>query len=159
MFSAHAGATVNEMPAATTDKCLRRTALDYKAQEDARRFEWMGAAASLSTASASPLDLDRQSNGDVMQVATLRLDASSTGPVWIGMRCSHDCKGRVDVSHALKPAHWERIGIPLKCLQASGANMRHIMEPFVIDPGKGVRLDVSNVMLGMNPDQVIGCAK
>ncbi|MEO9000283.1 MAG: putative glycoside hydrolase, partial [Rhodanobacter sp.] len=147
--------TVNAMPVATADKSLRMTALDYKAQEDARRLEWMGAAASLSIASANPLDLDRQTNGDVMLVVTLRLDASSTGAVWIGMRCGHDCKGRVDVSHALKPANWERIGIPLKCLQASGANMRHIMEPFVIDAGKGVRLDVSNVMLGMNPDQVI----
>lgn len=146
-------------PAASADGSLRMTALDYKAQEDARRLAWTGDAASFSLAAASPLDLSRQTNGDVMLVATLRLDAVGAQPAWIGMRCGHDCRGRVALDGTAAPAGWQRVGIPLKCLRDAGANMRHIVDPFVIEAGKGTRLAISRVALGTNADRVIECAK
>ncbi|WP_426662093.1 glycoside hydrolase family 3 N-terminal domain-containing protein [Rhodanobacter aciditrophus] len=143
-------------PAATADGSLRMTALDYKAQEDARRLDWTGAA-SFSLAAASPLDLDRQTNGDVMLVATMRLDAQGAQPAWIGMRCGHDCRGRVALGGVPAATGWQRVGIPLKCLRAAGANMRHIVEPFVIEADKGTQLAISRVALGTNADRVIEC--
>jgi beta-glucosidase len=37
--------------------------------------------------------------------------------------------------------------------------MRHIVDPFVIEAGKGTRLAISRVALGTNADRVIECAK
>ncbi|HKR75715.1 MAG TPA: glycoside hydrolase family 3 N-terminal domain-containing protein [Rhodanobacter sp.] len=146
-------------PAATADGSLRMTALDHKAQEDARRLDWTGDAAAFSLVAARPLDLDRQTNGDVMLVATLRIDARGAQPTWIGMRCGHDCRGRVALGGTAAPASWQRVGIPLKCLRAAGANMRHIVDPFVIEAGKGTRLAIARVALGTNADRVIKCVK
>jgi beta-glucosidase len=135
------------------------TALDYKAQEDARRLDWSGGAASFSLAAASPLDLDRQTNGDVMLVATMRIEAQGAHPTWIGMRCGRNCRGRVALGAAPTPAGWQRVGVPLKCLRAAGADMRHIVAPFVIEASKGTRLAISRVALGTNADRVLECAR
>ncbi|TAL75320.1 MAG: glycoside hydrolase family 3 protein [Rhodanobacter sp.] len=145
-------------PAASADGSLRLTALDYRAQEDARRLDWSGGPAALSIDADHPLDLDRQANGDVMLVTTLRLAAPSPAPAWIGMGCGHDCRGRVALK-PLAPAHWLRVGVPLKCLQAAGANMRHIVQPLVLEASRGTQLAVSSATLGTNADQVVGCAK
>ncbi|MDE2279220.1 MAG: exo 1,3/1,4-beta-D-glucan glucohydrolase [Xanthomonadaceae bacterium] len=144
-------------PAATADGSLHMTALDYKAQEDARRLDWSGGAASFSLVATSPLDLDRQTNGDVMLVTTMRIDAQGAQPAWIGMRCGHDCRGRVELPRAAVPSGWQRVGVPLKCLRAAGADMHHIVAPFVVDAGKGTRLAISRVVLGTNADRVLPC--
>ncbi|MEW9622797.1 glycoside hydrolase family 3 protein [Rhodanobacter geophilus] len=144
-------------PAATADGDLRMTALDYKAQEDARRLAWSGGPAALTLASATPLDLSRQANGDVMLVATLRMEAQGAQPAWIGMGCGHDCRGRVALDRPPGQARWQRVGIPLKCLRAAGADMHHITEPFVLEAGKGTRLAVSGVALGTTADRVLEC--
>ena len=149
---------VTATPAATADEDLRMTALDYKAQEDARRLDWRSGHASLTIASARPLDLSRQANGDVMLVATLRVDAQGAQPAWIGMGCGHDCRGRVELDSASAQAHWQRIGVPLKCLRAAGANMHHVTEPFVLGAGKGTRLSIASAALGTNADRVLDCA-
>ncbi|MBD8874309.1 glycoside hydrolase family 3 N-terminal domain-containing protein [Rhodanobacter sp. DHB23] len=149
---------VGATPAATADDHLRMTAIDYKAQEDARRLDWNGAA-SLTVASTSPIDLDRQTNGDVMLVATLRVESPSAASVWIGMGCGHDCRGRVALGNAPAAAGWQRVGIPLKCLRAAGADMHHIVAPFVLEAEKGARLAISGAALGTNADRVVGCPR
>ncbi|BFI94760.1 MAG: exo 1,3/1,4-beta-D-glucan glucohydrolase [Rhodanobacter sp.] len=155
------GATVQPVatPAATADGSLRMTALDYKAQEDARRLAWTGGTAAFSLAAASPLDLDRQTNGDVMLLATMRIDAHGAQPAWIGMRCGRDCLGRVALDAAPKAASWQVVGIPLKCLRHAGADMHHIVDPFVIEAGKGTQLDIARVALGTNADRVLACTR
>jgi beta-glucosidase len=146
-------------PVATADGKLRMTARDYKAQEDARRLEWSGGPASLALASAKPLDLSRQSNGDVMLIATLRVEARGARPAWIGMGCGHDCRGWVELDLPPAPARWQRVGVPLKCLHAAGADMRHITQPFVLEAGTGTRLSISSVALGTNADRVLDCTR
>lgn len=150
---------VTATPAAATDGSLRMTALDYKAQEDARRLEWSGGPASLTLAAARPLDLSRQTNGDVMLIATLRVDAQGARPAWIGMGCGKDCRGRIELGPSLALAHWQRVGIPLKCLRAAGADMHHITEPFVLGADKGERLSIASAALGTNADHVLDCAR
>ncbi|HET8764194.1 MAG TPA: putative glycoside hydrolase, partial [Rhodanobacter sp.] len=150
--------TVLATPAASADGNLRMTAVDYRAQEDARSLDWIGDSATLSVDAGKPLDLDRQANGDVMLVTTLRLAAPTGGPVWIGMGCGHDCRGRVALK-PLPPARWLRVGVPLKCLAAAGASMRHIVQPLVLEAGRGTRLAVSGAALGTNADQVVDCAR
>ncbi|WP_445145209.1 glycoside hydrolase family 3 N-terminal domain-containing protein [Dyella sp. Tek66A03] len=149
-------------PARTSDGSLGMSSLDYQAQEDARRFIWQGDKAQLAVHARAPMDLDRETNGDVLLVTTLRVDALPTQDVWIGMGCGKGCQGRVPLGAQLAklPAgQWIRIGVPLKCFRAAGADMHHIDQPFALGGGRGTELAMARAALGTDVDQVINCAK
>ena len=147
--------------AATADGSLRMTALDYKAQEDARRLAWDKAGATLAIQARTPMDLDRQTNGDVLLVTTVRVDALP-GDAWIGMGCGQGCAGRVSLRKSLVSLgtdRWASIGVPLKCLRAAGADMHRIDRPLVIAADAKTILAVSRVALGTDADVIAECVK
>jgi beta-glucosidase len=149
-------------PARTGDGSLGMASLDYKAQEDARRFTWEQGDARLRITARAPLDLDRQTNGDVMLVTTLRVDALPGRNAWVAMGCGQGCEGRVALGPQLSrlaPGQWVRVGVPLKCFRVAGADMHRIDRPFVWDAGKGSQLAVFSVALGSDAEQVIDCAR
>lgn len=157
-----ASVTGDVAPAATPDGSLHMVALDYKAQEDARRFTWQGDKAQLSIRARTPLDLDRETNGDVLLVTTLRVDTSPSKDAWIGMGCGKGCEGHVALDKALAtlaPGQWVRVGVPLKCIRAAGADMHHIDQPFAWGAGKGTDVALSRVSLGTDVDKVVDCVK
>nr|WP_114240889.1 glycoside hydrolase family 3 protein [Dyella sp. C9] len=146
----------------TSDGSLRMSALDYKAQEDARRFVWAQSGAQLDVRARTTLDLDRQTNGDVMLVTTLRVDALPAHEASIAMGCGEHCQGRIELGAQLATlpvGQWQRVGVPLKCFRAAGADMHHIDQPFVWSAGKGSELAISRVALGTDVDRVIDCAR
>ena len=148
--------------AATADGSLRMTALDYKAQEDARRFAWSKGGASVSIQARAPMDLDRQTNGDVLLVTTLRVDSLPAGDAWIGMGCGQSCMGRVSLLKPLSSlaiTRWASVGVPLKCFRAAGADMHRIDRPFVMTADEKATLVVSRVALGTDADVIVDCAK
>ena len=158
------GATVpaDVSSAATADGGLRMSALDYKAQEDARRFAWTRAGAAVSVQARAPMDLDRQTNGDVLLVTTLRVDALPTGDAWIGMGCGEGCMGRVPLLKPLSSlgmAQWKTVGVPLKCFRAAGADMHRIDRPFVLAADAQATLAVSRVVLGTDADVIVDCPR
>lgn len=74
------GLTVTRVPDALPDDRLKITGVDHLAQEDGRRLAWSGkgeAVAALQSHTA--LDLQRESNGDLMLLTTLRVDAAPQG--------------------------------------------------------------------------------
>lgn len=149
-------------PATTADGSLRMTSLDYKAQEDSRRFSWNKGGAEVAIRAQTPIDLDRQTNGDVLLITTLRVDALPGRDAWIGMGCGNACQGRVALGAplaALPQGQWTRIGVPLKCIHAAGADMHHIDRPFVLSASQGTALTILRVVLGTDADVIVDCAK
>jgi beta-glucosidase len=153
---------IRAAPTATPDGSLRISALDHRRQEDARRLAWSshGEAAYVLRADA-PLDLTRQTNGDVQLVVDLRIEALASGKITLGMACGgSNCTGLVPVGAALKAlpqGRWLQVGMPLKCFQAAGADMRHIDVPFRLETAAGYAIDISRVALGTDPDHVLPC--
>ncbi len=148
--------------AATADGSLRMSALDYRAQEDSRRFAWGNDRATLTVRAQAPLDLDRQTNGDVLLVVTLRVDALPGPDAWIGLGCGTQCQGRVALGPQLvhlATGQWSRVGVPLKCFRAAGADMHHIEQPFQLGAGAGSTLALFRVALGTDAGQVVTCPK
>ncbi|WP_380003870.1 glycoside hydrolase family 3 protein [Dyella halodurans] len=148
--------------ASTADASLRMAGIDFKAQEDARRFAWNNDKAQLTIRAHSPMDLDREANGDVLLVMTIRVDALPTQDAWVGMGCGNGCQGHVALGPQLAkltPGKWVRVGVPLKCFRAAGVDMHHVDQPFAWGAGKGTELAISRVALGTDVDQVIDCAK
>src|SRR3546814_7637060 len=68
-----------------------------------------------------------------MLLATLRLDAAPSAPVFMSVRCDGaDCGRplRLPELAALSPGQWRVLGIPLKCFAATGADTTRITAPF-----------------------------
>jgi beta-glucosidase len=155
---------VTATPAATADGSLHIGALDYKAQEDARSLAWTGNgtnAASVALVAAAPLDVDRETNGDVMLVTTLKIDAVSPGDTsTIGIGCGAGCSGWVPVGSqlsALPKGQWLSVGIPLKCFRDAGANMSKVDRPFAWSSHSGDQMAITDVSLSTVADRTLVC--
>ena len=156
-----ASANVAATPAATTDGSLRIGALDYKAQEDARSLTWSGSGtAHAALVAPAPLDVERETNGDVMLVTTLRVDAVSPRGATVGVNCGSGCGGQVPIGRqlaGLPRGQWLRVGVPLKCFRAAGADMSRLDRPFEWSSSGGGRIDITDVSLGTVADRTLDC--
>ena len=157
------GLTVTRVPDALPDDRLKITGVDHLAQEDGRRLAWSGkgeAVAALQSHTA--LDLRRESNGDLMLLTTLRVDAAPQGEAWLSVSCSAGCSARVAIGPALAAlpqGQWKRVGVPLKCLAKAGAKLDAIDRPWSVATGDAMTISVSRVALGaLNEAEVtLGC--
>lgn len=157
------GLTVTRVPDALPDDRLKITGVDHLAQEDGRRLAWSGkgeAVAALQSHTA--VDLQRESNGDLMLLTTLRVDAAPQGEVWLSVCCGAGCSARIAIGSslaALPQRQWKRVGVPLKCLAKAGAKLDAIDRPWSVVTGDAMTISVSRVALGaLNEAEVtLGC--
>ncbi|MEO8366497.1 MAG: putative glycoside hydrolase [Pseudoxanthomonas sp.] len=147
------------------DNSLVATAIDHKAQEDSVRLTWSGAAqARLVFLSEKPMDISRESNGDVMLVLTLRSDAKPMGQVTLGMDCGNGCAAKLPLDEALASlttGQWTTLGVPLKCLAKAGADMTRLDRPLILETGGAWQTSISRVSLaaGNQAEHVLACAR
>ena len=137
------------------------TAVDHKAQEDAWRYGWVeGGPSSVAFVAPDALDLSRETNGDVLLLMTLRVETLAPKETALFAECGDDCVGRVLVGAqlaALPVNQWLRVGIPLKCFAAAGANMGKLTVAAGIESIAGYRLSISEVGYGTVSDHLLGC--
>ena len=140
------------VPVSLSDGSLTLAAVDHAAQEDARRLSWSGSnTARWQLVSGKPIDLTRESNGDVQLQLTLRRDSAVSAPVWLGVGCGDGCYGRVDLQQTLAAiplGEWKIVGIPLKCLAAAGADVSRVATVPVLESAAPLTLSVSRIALG-----------
>ncbi len=152
---------VSAAPASSPRGQVKFAAVDYKAQEDAREITWSGKGGELSLHSSKPLELQRETNGDVMLSLTLRADAiPASGKVSLGVDCEAACRTRLPIRDAL--AHlpkgkWTTLAIPLKCFQKGGAAMQSLASPFVLESDAPMRVSLWQVGLDSHADTVLPC--
>ncbi|XQA72821.1 glycoside hydrolase family 3 protein [Xanthomonas sacchari] len=146
------GVTVTRVPESLDGALLKVTGVDHLAQEDGRRLAWSGGREVLvALQSHTPLDLQRESNGDLMLMTTLRVDAAPQGEAWLAVGCGSGCAARVAIGPtltALPVGQWKRVGVPLKCLAAAGADLSKLDRPWALTTAGAMTLSVSRVALG-----------
>lgn len=156
------GATrITTVPASVPEAAVTITATDYQVQEGARSLAFAGtrgeAAVALTTHAAA--DLSRETNGEMMLVATLRLDQAPSQPVALTMQTGPQAAtlplGKLDM---LPRGQWTRLGVPLQCLRKAGANMGTVDAPFVVSTAGTLKLSLAQVKLGMDADVRLACA-
>lgn len=146
------GVTVTKVPEALEGELLKVSGVDHLAQEDARRLAWSGkgeAVAALQSHTA--LDLQRESNGDVMLLTTLRVEAAPSGDAWLSVGCGPGCTARVPLAPTLATlpvGQWTRVGVPLKCLAKAGADVSKLDRPWSVGTAGTMTLSVSRAALG-----------
>lgn len=132
--------------------------VDVKAQEDAKQAQWNGKGSGILTISGRPVDLSRQSNGDVTMAIRYRLDAAPTAPVKVAMACGADCAGIIDLTAELKKAPlggWQTVKIPLKCFAAAGAKMTEIEAPLAIQTTGRLGITFTDIKLEADPANAV----
>lgn len=158
------GVTVTKVPEALENDLLKVTGVDHLAQEDGRRLAWSGkgeAVAALQSHTA--LDLQRESNGDLMLLTTLRIDAAPQGDAWISVGCGAGCTARVAIGPTLTKlpvGQWTRVGVPLKCLAAAGADVGKLDRPWSLATAGAMTISVSRIALGAlnEAEAIVACA-
>ncbi|MCI1048199.1 MULTISPECIES: glycoside hydrolase family 3 protein [unclassified Stenotrophomonas] len=157
------GLTVTRVPDALPDDRLKITGVDHLAQEDGRRLAWSGKGEAVAALhSHTALDLQRESNGDLMLLTTLRVDAAPEGEAWLSVGCGVGCSARIAIGPslaALPQGQWKRVGVPLKCLAKAGAKLDAIDRPWSLVTADAMTISVSRVALGaLNEAEVaLGC--
>jgi beta-glucosidase len=106
---------------------------DRIAQGDASLMRWLpGKPGYLVVAkSGPPLDLERESNGQLSLSLMLRTGPAAKGKVYVGMRDATGHSARVEITPILRSdSTWQQYRIALRCLAEQGLDMRSISAPF-----------------------------
>jgi beta-glucosidase len=140
---------------------LSVTAVDHAAQEDARLATWSGAgAATLALQGASPIDLQREANGQLSLAFNYRVDSAPSAPVQLAVECGANCGGQYEITEHLRKAtkgEWQQLKILLQCFQKAGADMRSVTAPFAVTTAGELTLAVANVRLETGVSDAIVC--
>ena len=134
---------------------------DRNAQEDSVRIAWTGKGLATATiARREPIDLTRESNGDLVLSVQYRVERAPTAPVTIALDCGADCTGEQPFDAALKAApvgRWTTASIPLRCFAQAGADMRRITNPVRITTTGAMDITISSIRLAQTTGQPAPC--
>ncbi len=153
---------VTTLPAVVLSGRGRVTATDHLVQEGARQFSFNGTGnETVELTTQAPIDVSRQTNGDVLLLVTLRLDAALASPLSISMRCGAACGGTVPMPllSATPLGQWRTIGVPLKCFAHTGANMTRLESPFRLMTNGAATFSLARVALGTVADAIENCER
>ena len=153
-------ARITTLPARAAGGGVTVSATDHVVQEGARRFAVTGRGATIAVEPQAPVDITRQSNGDVLLVTTVRRDTALAGAATIGMRTG-DRVATLPLPQlaALPQGQWTTLAVPLKCFAGAGADLAKVNAPFVLTLAGAGTISLSRVALGMVADQTVACAK
>jgi beta-glucosidase len=142
-------------PAEALDGRARITAEDAAVQEGARRFRIAGGEAAVTLGTFEPIDISRETNGDVLLLVTLKV---TDAPDWAGF-AMRDGADTIRVSSVLLPesAEFVRYGLSLKCLRDKGLDMTKVSMPFVLATEGTADFALADVRLGTDAQVVLPC--
>ncbi len=150
MTVAEAGGTATPLTGAVGRSASGKlvvAAIDRAGQEDSRRLTWTGPA-ELRLVPPAPIDLTRETNGEVSLTIDFRVDIAPAGPVTVAMA---DTAGKVAsiaipaTLAASKVGEWTTLNIPLQCFSKQGIDMAHVAAPLVLFAAGAGALSVSAV--------------
>jgi beta-glucosidase len=142
-------------------KRLTLTAIDKERQEAARLLHWTGAGqATAEITGATPIDLTRQTNGELALGFDYRVQEAPSAPVTIGMGCGASCGGTLPLTQVLRAApsgQWRHADIPLSCFAAAGENMSRVWTPFSLVTTGRLAIGLANIRLESGAAHTLPC--
>ena len=153
--SGAAGETrITTTPAEALSGRVKVTATNFQVQEGGRRFTSAGGTTAVSLRTFNPLDLSRETNGDVLMLLSLKV-WSGPGQALLSA-VGNGGTGSVDLNFA-PTDQYVRYGIPLRCLRDNGADMTALTKPMVLTVKGAVDFAIGEVRLGTDADQMVSC--
>ncbi len=145
---------ITGVPAQALSGRVQVTAENFVVQEGARRFAVAGGTSSVQLRNFNALNLDRETNADIMLLTTLRVfDAPDSAMLGAAGDTS---SGMINFPMP-QTGGFVRYGIPLKCLRSRGADMTAVNLPFVLTTQGETDFAIGEVRLGMDAEVVLPC--
>lgn len=138
------------------------TATDYDVQEGARRFTFTGTGPALVELNThAPIDILRETNGDVQLLVTVRLDMKPSRDLNISMRSGAGTPVPIPLRELGKVpvGQWTTIGVLLKCFARAGGDMARVGAPFQLSTEGPASFSIARVALGTVADRAENCAR
>ena len=151
---------ITTTPAEAIGGRVQVKAVDHLTQEGARQFTSTGNGPTLiELVTHAPIDISRETNGDVLLLVTIRYDQLSSAPIKLSMRCGDGCGGQIAPAALSKLAvgKWQTVGVPIKCFANAGADVSKLDAPFQISTTGAFNFSLSRVALGTVADTILGC--
>ena len=123
---------------------------DRVAQGDSSLLRWLPGQPGylVVTRNGPPLDLERESNGQLALSLLLRTGPEASGKLYVGMRDSNGRTARVEITPILKSdGQWRQYRIALRCLAMRGLDMRGIAAPLVLYAEDSTPVGIAEVRL------------
>jgi beta-glucosidase len=134
---------------------------DKSAQEDARQVSWQGPSAAVGLSGSTPIDLQREANGQLSLAFDYRINAPVATNITLAIECGPNCRASIPIAHALTstttPGQWGHIKVPLVCFARSGADMTRITTPFALQATGPLTLGLANIRLESGLDGELAC--
>ncbi|HKE93087.1 MAG TPA: putative glycoside hydrolase, partial [Povalibacter sp.] len=150
---------------ATAHGALKISAVDRTAQEDGRLLNWSGRGlATLAIERTDPIDLQRETNGQLSLVFDYRVDAAPSDKVTLAVEChstaAAPCRSEIPIEAQLRAApkgEWQQYRILLSCFQKGGANMWAVTSPLTLSTAGSLQLGIANVKLDTGLQNAVTC--
>jgi beta-glucosidase len=125
---------------------------DRVAQEDSVRLRWMGAGqAAAAIVQDAPVDLSRQTNGDLALELEIKVNAAPSADVSLLMACGASCAGgfpmRGPLAEAAKSGKWTRISVSLRCFEKAGVDMTRVESPLTLATAGSLDITLSSARI------------
>ncbi len=111
------------------------SAVDRNVQEDARKAQWRGRNEAQIYLQSTPIDLRAETAAGMTLEIDFLVEQAPAGRVQMRMDCGYPCTGGLLVSPifaGVPEGAWDTLQIPLRCFEATGAEMERIDTPFLI---------------------------
>ena len=152
---------ITTLPALANNGRGRVSATNYLVQEGANLFEFSGGEANVALTTHAPIDLSRETNGDVSMIIVMRMDQQPESPPTMAMRGTDMIARSISLPElALLPQGvWTTVAVPLRCFAKAGADMAQIRTPFELGMRGKATFAIARVALGTVADRTLTCAK
>jgi len=137
---------------------VQQSRIDRAAQEDSLRFTFAGSGpARAAIEEAKPIDVTRESNGQLSLLLDYRVTAVPTGEVTLGMEGGKAAS--VPITGALKGTlgEWRQLAVPLRCFADGGVDMAAVSRPWVLATSGKLTLDISSIRIASAPPGPVSC--
>jgi beta-glucosidase len=146
---------------ASDSKRLTLTTIDKTRQEDGRLLHWTDSGqATAEITGPTPIDLTRQTNGELALAFDYLVEEAPSAAVTVGMGCGASCGGTVPITPALRAAprgKWQHLDILLACFASAGENMTHVWTPFTIETTGKLTLGLADIHLETGAAHPLPC--
>jgi len=151
MHDAGGAVQITASKAVSAAGVVTMTALDHKAQEDARLFAFVGDAR--VAIEGEPIDISRESNGDMALQVEYQVLGDNVANTVLSIGCGEGCSGAIDITKELANKlnqGWQVARLKLSCFAERGADMTKIDSPFTLDVSGAMQIQLSAIDIVSN---------
>lgn len=135
--------------------------VDRRVQEDARQVRFAGGGlGQVYLQATEPIDISRESNGNLALAFDVQVDEAPTAAVKLRMDCVYPCRGELDLTERLSGMAgdgWGTVRIRLRCFETAGTDMTKVNTPFLLATDGKLALRFSDVRMVTEADGPAPC--